>query len=334
MALLFCDSFDHYTTVLQKWTVMDTATISAGNGRNGTASLRFARMEHYARKTLGVNAQTLVVGIACRVSSILAGCLAIGFMDAGLWQCEVRINALGQLTICRNATVLATSANSLLINTYYYIEFKVYIHDAAGSAEIKVNGISWASVAGADTKNTVNAYANQVQIGAGGGVGSASIGDYDDLYVCDNAGVVNNDYLGDVRVQAILPDGAGGNTEWDPSAGANWQCVDEVPPNEDVDYVYTSVAGERDSYTFVNLIPVAGSINAVVIYPRSRKDDAGARTVAPVVRIGGINYDGIGQAIGNSYAYYPQIYETSPATIAAWTIAEINGAEFGVKLVA
>jgi hypothetical protein len=334
MALLFCDSFDHYTTITQKWTTQANAGIQAGTGRNGTASIQMSggATPRNAIKTLGVNAQTLIAGVAHKNSRADIAQPIFGFMDAGAWQCEVRMNATGQLQICRNGTVLATSDQALQSDIWYYIQFKAYIHDTLGTAEVNVNGLTWVTISNADTKNTANAYANQICLWNHTGAGPTV--NFDDLYVCDTTGSYNNAFLGDVRVQAILPSGVGAQAEWDPSAGANWQCVDEAAPNADTDYVSTAVAGERDSYLFGDLTPVTGSIKAVVVYPMARKDDAGARSIAPVVRVGGVNYDGVEQSIADTYAYYKQIYEENPGTALPWTIADVNAAEFGVKLVA
>jgi hypothetical protein len=43
--------------------------------------------------------------------------------------------------------------------------------------------------------------------------------------------------------------------------------------------------------------------------------------------------DGTTVVLGASYAYYREITEINPLTSSAWTIADVNGAEFGVKLV-
>lgn len=334
MALLFCDSFDHYTSLTQKW-IAATMAVSAGTGRNGTASVRANTLNLYCRKFLGVQRQTLIAGLAFKTNSVItATLLPIAFMDGTSWQCEARISTSGLLRITRNGTVLATSVNSLAPDTWYYIEFKAYIHDTLGTAEIRVNGVTWVSVSNADTKNTANAYVDTIQIGGEGTSSQYVMKDHDDLYVCDTTGSYNINFLGDVRVQAILPNGVGAQAEWDPSAGANWQCVDEAAPNADTDYVSTAVAGERDSHVFADLAPATGSIKAVVVYPMARKDDAGARSIAPVVRVGGVNYDGVEQPIGDTYAYYRQIYEENPGTTVPWTIADVNAAEFGVKLVA
>jgi hypothetical protein len=53
-----------------------------------------------------------------------------------------------------------------------------------------------------------------------------------------------------------------------------------------------------------------------------------------MVRISTTNYAGATSAgLATTYADKITMYETSPATAAAWTVTEIDGAEFGCKLV-
>ena len=332
MTLLLCDSFDHYTTLAQKWTVNSTCTVAAAQGRYGTAALLSQNTARYVRKQLDASYQTLTAGIAMTIASIGGTGAIITFLDTGSYQCELRFNAIGQLTITRDGTVLATSTKTIASNVYYYFELQVTIDDAPnGQAEAKVNGVTWASVVNGDTKNTANASANQFQIG---GAGIAWVFQYyDDCYCLNDAGAHNNDFLGDIRVEAIMPEGAGATTDWDPSAGDNWECVDEIPPNDDTNYVSTATATEVDTYEFGDVTPTTGAVFAVVTYMYARKDDAGARVINSVVRPVGTDYaSGASHSVGDTYTYYPDIYEENEEVTDVWTIATVNASEFGIKL--
>ena len=333
MTLLFCDSFDYYTTVDQKWTINGGGVISAAVGRNGTQAIRFGQSSHYSQKTLASDYQTLTAGVAYKVNTINGtGCI-MSFIDSGSFQCEVRFTNTGHLTITRNGTVLATSVNILTAEVWHYIEFQVTIDDAPnGQATLKVNGVTWASVVNGDTQATGNAFANVFRL-LGGGLTPMAYYSFDDLYLCDDAGAHNNDFLGDVRVEAIMPDDAGTTTAWDPSAGANWECVDEIPPDSDTTYVSTATATEVDTYEFGDVTPTTGTVLAVVTYMFARKDDAGARVINSVVRPVATDYaSGASHSVGDSYAYYSDLYEENEEVAGVWTIATVNASEFGIKL--
>jgi len=332
MTLLFCDSFDYYTTVLQKWTTTSGGSIT-NNGRNGTDSMRFSQCTNYSRLVLDSTYQTLTAGVAFKITLIGDSGRIISFNDSASYQCECNYDILGHLTITRNGTVLATSTGHIMAETWYYIEFQATIDDAPnGQAILKVNGTTWASVVNGDTKNTVNAYTNVFQL-HGGADSSFNASYYDDLYLCDDAGGFNDDFLGDVRVECIMPEGAGATTDWDPSAGANWECVDEIPPDSDTTYVSTATATEVDTYEFGDVTPTTGTVLAVVTYMFARKDDAGARVINSVVRPVATDYaSGASHSVGDSYAYYPDLYEENEEVAGVWTIATVNASEFGIKL--
>ncbi|MDO8562376.1 MAG: hypothetical protein Q7S25_00875, partial [Candidatus Limnocylindria bacterium] len=247
-------------------------------------------------------------------------------------------SASTRLQVFRSGTLLATSAGTYPANVYNFIEFKVTINSVTGSYEVRVNGAVDAnlSASGVNTRGVgTNNSTNMLRVG--GVAGANTLGAYiDDLYICDLSGAANNDYLGDVRVQALLPNAAGAHSQWTPSGGAvaNYTMVDEATPNDDTDYNSDATVGDIDTYAFSDLTPTTGTVKAVQTVIDARKDDAGTRTIAPVVREGGVDYVGPNHNVGTTYAFQMDIYETDPATAAAWTVAAVNGDEFGVKVIA
>lgn len=147
-----------------------------------------------------------------------------------------------------------------------------------------------------------------------------------DVYLIDLV-PPNGDFLGDVTIDYIKPNGGGAETSWSPSAGANWQCVDEVPPNDDTDYVQTSIIGARDTYNFEDVI---GDPTAIQVCSYVRKTGAGAASLSAITRQGGVDYDGPAQGLaGTDYAYLLQPYDTNPSTSAQWTKAQMDAGEWG-----
>ena len=73
----------------------------------------------------------------------------------------------------------------------------------------------------------------------------------------------------------LRPNAAGGNTGLTPSAGANWECVDEETPDEDTTYVYITDADGYDTYT-TDLVAGSGTINEVRVYVRGRYSQGSA----------------------------------------------------------
>lgn len=340
MALRLVDSFDHYATaqLSRKWTTADASTISAGNGRRGTACLRLASL-NTNNIAKGFDAQaTWIIGFSLRVASFSSGTNPIiEVVDGTSAQVELRISTDGSLRVTRNGTLLsATSSGAISAGATNYIEFKVTINNS-GSYELRVNAATVTSGSGVDTQATANASASLIRIGSSSPGGTLSNADIDDLYICDGSGSTNNDFLGDVRVDCYLPNGNGNSSQLvgsDSNSTDNYLLVDETAVNDDTDYVQSSTVSEKDTYAFANITHTPASIFGLQINIQATKTDAGARSIQSVIRSGGSDTDGTAKALGSSYVNYMQIAETDPNTAAAWTQSGFDAAEFGAKVAA
>lgn len=339
MTLHFVDSFDHYATadISQKYSDASGSgvTISSGNGRRGTACLRLTQSAGYVSRVLPAHA-TWIVGFAFKTSTLPGSYTSfLLIQDSSTVHVDIRLGADGTLRATRNGTTLATSSNSLSANTFYYIETRVTIDDSSGVVEVRVNGSSsgWINITGQDTRNAANASANLIKL-SGVVVGST---DFDDLYMCDGAGSVNNNFLGDVRVDCYLPNGNGNSSQLvgsDSNSTDNYQLVDEASQNGDSDYVQSLTVNNKDTYAFADMAHTPANIFGTQLNMVAKKDDSGTRSICSVARSGGTDYDGDTQALTTTYVDYRQIRETDPATSAAWTRTNLNNAEFGVKVAA
>lgn len=330
MTLLFMDSFDHYDTaqVGTKYTsgggVIDTTTKRTGRG-----SLQLTGGSGVL-KNLDANTATVIIGFAYR-TTIFNGFIArLG--DANTYQVYLELNLNGTINIVRgNGSVIATSVLSLQTNQWYYIELKVVFSDT-GSAVLRVNEVEWINANPADTTQTTNNYANFFQLI---GVGAGGSCYFDDLYVCNSSGSVNNDFLGDVQVEAIMPNADGSQNDWTPSAAADhYTLVDEIPPAT-ADYISSSNAGDIDLYAFPDLSIITGAILGIQVCAYEEKDDAEARvTRAKWKRAGAVqNLGAANISVTTSYKYDLFIQETNPDDAAAFEIADINAGEMGIELV-
>ena len=339
MSFEFSDSFDHYTTnaeLVQKWTSVDgaTLTILAAAGRNGTSALRNTEsVDRIVSKTL-TNKVTRILGAALIINNApTASFFPYGeFRDSSTAQVGWYVNADSTISIRRNGptgTVLATSTNALPTGSYVYIEFKATV-DNAGTYELRVNGSStgWIPSASGDTQQSANAYSNVIAFK----VMRSNQCYFDDVYSCNSDGSSNNDFLGDVRIAAIFPNAIGTYSEFTPSAGDNYTCVDETTPNSDTDYVSTSGVGNVDTYGFQDLPVSSGTILAIQSNLYARKDDAGSRSISAALYYNSTLYSGSLESLGDTYAYYLEVFETNPNTGDNWTVSEVNNTEFGEKL--
>lgn len=338
MSLIFMDGFDHYATadITKKWTSQSGSGLSIGSaGRRLSGQLRLTNNACHITKTFAANA-SWVIGFAFSTIALPTGALTLALLlDAGTQQCELRLNADGTLSVTRAGTSVAggTSASAISAGAYYYIEWKVTIADSIGanSCKVRISGVDVLTLpAGTDLKNTANSYATQVRIG--NATTTSNTSDYDDLYICDQNGSTNNDFLGDCRVDTQFPNADGATTNFVTSSGTtHYTLVDEAAPNT-TDYVDSATVGDRDLYEFANLTALSAStVYGVQVSTAALKDDAGSRSIAVTARSASTNVDGATQALSTSQLIHSSIFETDSAS-AAWTQSSVDAAQFGIKV--
>ena len=190
MTLLFADSFDGYATaqLAARYNVRSGMAITAAAGRNSTAGLTSSDHNEYVGLTVG-NKATVIVGGAWYWTSVGSLYNMVDLYDGASIQIYLQVDAGGILRVKRgDGTLLATSAQALLSGAWYYIEIKATINNATGAVAVNVNGHEWVNVSGIDTQYTANAYVSLVKWHVYGKI--------DDIYICDDAGGVNDNFLG------------------------------------------------------------------------------------------------------------------------------------------
>jgi hypothetical protein len=253
--------------------------------------------------------------------------IVLGDSDTGQFALHYAMS-LQKLAVYRGdgVTLLQeTAAGSVLQNVWHHLIFKVVVGNS-GSYEVRLNGATILSGSGVDTQQTANAYANQVCFCAQR---------FHDIVILDGTGAApHNDILGDVRVNCLIASGAGGVTGWTPSAGSNFQNVDDSTPDSDTTYNSATAAATVDTYATTNPT-LNGVCRGIQVAALCRKDDAGVRTLRPVYRDAGssTNYTGTTRNLADSYTFQEDIWPVHPGTGVAFTATQLNNAECGVELI-
>ena len=107
--------------------------------------------------------------------------------------------------------------------------------------------------------------------------------------------------------------------------------MNETIPDGDTTFVSDFNPGDIDSYHVGSLAALSGNVYGVVTNLYARKDDATGKQIAPVIREAGADHVGTTTGgITTSYLFYRQVWQNDPLG-ASWTIANVNGSEYGVK---
>jgi hypothetical protein len=218
MALLFMDGFDKYGGVNSNGTSVQ-ALLQAGDWTSAAnnpfivaplsstgQSLQSPMTTTLSlSKTLPTSYGRLIGGSRFRVDTLGAGNAGIAFYDAGSVQCCVTVNGGAGTISLRNGgvagTALATSGTGVSVAAIHYLEWDITFGNSA-AYQVWMDGVSLFSGTG-DTTATANNTASQfVLIGAG----TASTITWDDLYLFDTTGTINNaPLLTSPRIETTFP---------------------------------------------------------------------------------------------------------------------------------
>jgi hypothetical protein len=299
-------------------------------GRLSGYCIKFGSASTYIQTPAINNDNTIIVGVALKFIGYETNNAFLRLYDGATSGIGVFLTATGELQIKLGSTVLGTTVGSaLLLDTWYWLELKVLVDNAAGAYELRIGESTVLSDTGLDTQVGANAYYDAVRLSVP--YTSTSTPSFDDFYICNSAGTTNNDFLGNVKVLAIFPDGAGTVNDFAPSAGANFTCIDEQIVDDDTSYVESSTSGNKDTYNYEDISDF--NIKGIQINTDCRETDASSFTIITVIRSDSAYYDDGGQSIGTTdYVTKRLVSEIDPATSAAWLYTSLNSAEFGIKV--
>jgi hypothetical protein len=341
MALLGIEGFEAFNTagnIPSTMTRKYAATNRVSNthiGAGRVAGLAWkadtSAVPYITTKDLGGTITTIIVGFAFKAERLSSQTFLKFFETGSVAGMELRLNSSGALSVYRTSTHLSSTASGIIsANTWYYIEFKYTINNTTGSYTLKVNEEQLINETSKDTQQGGTADIDAVRF-----QGSALYPDnfwFDDVYICDDSGSVNNDFLGNCRVDDLLPNAAGDQTDFTPSAGSNYAAMDEVPPDDDTTYVESSTSTDQDLYNYTPM-PTVGTIHGVQINTMVRETDASDFTLKTLIKTGTTTSADSAQAIaGQTYEVLRRVAEQDPDTSSAWTENGLNGAQFGLEV--
>ena len=225
----------------------------------------------------------------------------------------------------RGGTLVDTDYTYFPYNTWLLIEVYALINDSTGAIIVKINGIETVNFSG-DTRNGgTSGVIDGIRFGRTATPNDVNGPYWDDLVIDDS------EWIGNTAILGLSPSGAGSNTNWTPSAGSNYQTVDEVPAS-DADYNAVNSVDQIDTFAMGDLPFSPESIKAVQVSVRAQKEGASTpQNIAPTVKSGSTTDSGADQALETSFRAHSKIWPTDPDTASAWTESGVNALEAGYK---
>lgn len=339
MTLLWTEGFEGFGTtgpptpdIDRKYSLVNRTANMVGiiTGRMGRAlNTATTSNPYFQTPNLGTISE-IVIGFAFKFSAFAHGALVMYIIEGNAaLGCNLTMFASNKLIFRRGSTILAASNVSLRPGAYHYVELKMTVHDTTGSATLKINGVEQFALTNIDTKVSSTTTSQGARF-YGNSTGQAYT--YDDIYICDTTGSANNDFIGSIRIDGILPDSAGDDTDWTPSAGNNHDAVDENPQDDDTTYVEDSTSTNRDLYNYAAMANV-GVIKGLQMNSTGRETDVTTYTLKQSCKSGSTLDTDAGVALNTqSYITKIRILEEDPDTSTAWIEAGVNAAQFGVEV--
>lgn len=220
------------------------------------------------------------------------------------------------------------------IGAWVFVEIRVLISNTVGEVEIFVDGTSVLSATGLDTNNggasgVINALGPIVRR-----TNAAPDFLFDDWYWLDTSGVApDNDFLGPIRVDRLVPTSDGGTTDFTPSTGSdNFAMIDESLPDGDTTYNEATTIGSKDIVGMGDLPTASGTIFAVQTRVRARRTDAGAVQLTPSIISSGNEEDGAAVGLSASYTELRDLFTSDPNGGGAWADSAVNALQVAYRI--
>lgn len=201
--------------------------------------------------------------------------------SGGIQHLVVYVDGTGHIVAKRGGTTLDTSVNVFpAANAYYHIEI-VSVTGDTGSVEIKVDGVTWLTLSGVDTKNGGTGLIDTLVV-------SSNSRPLTDLIITDGSG-----FIGD-KATAYAPPNLAGTYSAGTAVGAGTllDCVDDVTADDDTSYIQLAKTSLPRKVSFEVTLPTCTAVLAVIPRARARKDDGGVNAGRLLVLSGATETDG------------------------------------------
>ena len=292
-------------------------------------SLEFDSSGDYLHSpTFSLASSTTCAGFAVQFSNLGAYKFFSLYSD-GTEGINLKLKADGEIEVYRATTLLGTTSGAAIaVDIWFFLELKVYCHDSSGTVDVRVNESSVLSLSSIDTRvNTV--YYDSWRLWA---LSSGTV-KFDHLHYLDGSGTKNNNFLGRKQVRTIFPNAVGDDDDWTPTAGSNYECVDESVIDDLTSYVSSGISGQQDLYEYpdVTTIQMPEGIVGVQINTHCRRYGSIDFDLMAVAKR--TSFVSAGSVIVDHDAFQTEIAILESDTEGAdWTRANFNSTQFGVKI--
>lgn len=347
--LLFADGFEHYggdesAMLAGLWGALTThdggtITLSTTVARTGTTSLKMTSGNlsgsiQDARLAFGTTADTCGIGFGVYLPNLPSSNQQVGFQLRNASNVAILTGCIqSDGSICmrkgnHTGTIVDVSDAILSAGTFNHIECKAVFDTVAGALEVRVNGVTKLQI-------------GSLNLGAdGAATGDLMIFDFPtgftvywaDLFVWDDTGTENNDFIGAQRILTIMPDADTAQADFTVVGTTDgFDAISDIPPDGDTTYLYSATVGDKSDFALPTLPPELTAIAAVFVPAMAKLDAAGIGNLLISMVSGASDAPGNDNPLTTGYTYYKNVFELDPDTSAPWTKSGLEAALLRVE---
>ena len=246
----------------------------------------------------------------------------------------VGINTSGNVIYNRSSTgswwadTVATSTEAVPLDTETFVEVRVTIGDGTdGAVSFYLNGVLSNTVSSIDTADGTAAGLRSIEFGESSTASETLRAGwtFGDIIVH-----VGSSPIGDVGVYFVPADADGADTDFTPSAGDNFECVDEIGPDEDTTYNESDgTAGHRDSFETAGV--TGFTVLSVGVLARAKKTDTGAATLLLGAIHGASEDQSSAFTLSEDYLTFLELFDDCPSG-GSWDSTKVTAAEVSYEV--
>jgi len=333
MSLRFLEGFGGYATgaqaygseapMLLQWSSWNSTpsltSLSSGSQGNRKYLTCSGADPDMHMKLGGMDSTTVVIG--CRIwmnGNMTTHHHLFRFEDGGSHLASLNLLLDGRLQVSTssNQGILAsypTSEKAISGYTWAYVEAKIYFHASAGTVDFWINGTSVGSFTSLDT------------IYAGTSCDAIRMGNLGDTYWNDEIRITDiyvddSTQRGPMDIWYQAADTAGSAANFTPSAGSNYQNVDDIGHDGDTTYNSSTATSTLDQIAHGDTLAVAPlALQPMVI---ARYVPTGSANIKVGLLSSTTHNQASAEGLSDTYdGYRGSIYVNDPATASPWASA-------------
>jgi hypothetical protein len=339
MTLSLIDSLDFYSSIADVtgvYSIVGTGVTIKDKGKYGGKAVRVATTSDYLNVgTTGTGNITYIFQAWVMFAGFSNTNDFLKLSGSGDTYCSLRTSTTKRIKIVdADGSVVVESIDDVLsLDTYHYLEVKVYVHATLGAASVKIDGSTVATISNIKTYKGVSA-PSQWELSAAGASHPVF---WDDFLVINDQGAAweIKDWIGQKYIHHLLPTADGTYNEWDHSSGStSFNLVNDPLPgihDGDARYINSSTIDEKATVTCGSL-PDGATVDAVGVFIASKRNPECAQALLISGSTEDLKIISSGTGV---YASDPSaIWQQDPdGGGQAWTKAAVDALEIGVKCI-